>query len=387
MFSLTRNAIFPILVSLYPLTLIISNITAFKFNFILAIILLILSINTELRTFKFAAIIAFALSFIFVKFGIYGDYSIKEMIVLLFGPLLFNRFVFDFDNLSTHERNVLFYTVSMIGFIVSFFIILQFFDIIPMTLGQMEFLNIVGMNVFGEYDLSFRPSAYFYHPYDTSLAIVPILAFSVIWISRRLSFHSLLLFSVVVMAVYSLQLKVLYGFVLFIFLFSFFLRNFKIKKIYFFCLALLLTILVLYFSVGDYSREEVSYSAGRLIIWKFNFEEFFGDFTILKSLFGLSENPLESNMSWSNDEFFSMHNLYMFLIINTGFLFTVIFIYLKQSTLNKSSLVDFCIAIMMFTFAFTGDLMVFTSYWICISCLYVISSRFGLNVVEKKSFN
>lgn len=387
MFSLTRNAIFPILVSLYPLTLIISNITAFKFNFILAIILLILSINTELRTFKFAAIIAFALSFIFVKFGIYGDYSIKEMIVLLFGPLLFNRFVSDFDNLNTHERNVLFYTVSMIGFIVSFFIILQFFDIIPMTLGQMEFLNIVGMNVFGEYDLSFRPSAYFYHPYDTSLAIVPILAFSVIWISRRLSFHSLLLFSVVVMAVYSLQLKVLYGFVLFIFLFSFFLRNFKIKKIYFFCLALLLTILVLYFSVGDYSREEVSYSAGRLIIWKFNFEEFFGDFTILKSLFGLSENPLESNMSWSNDEFFSMHNLYMFLIINTGFLFTVIFIYLKQSTLNKSSLVDFCIAIMMFTFAFTGDLMVFTSYWICISCLYVISSRFGLNVVEKKSFN
>ena len=46
--------------------------------------------------------------------------------------------------------------ISMIGFIVSFFIILQFFDIIPMTLGQMvSFIAIVGMNDLWEYDLSF----------------------------------------------------------------------------------------------------------------------------------------------------------------------------------------------------------------------------------------
>lgn len=381
---MTKNMLFLMAVVFYPITLIISNIASFKLNYIAALVIIISAFKDSISDKKTFLIIILCFIFLFLKFSIYGDFSVKEIIVLLFGPLVFNKFTNDFDRLDCSQRKTIVNLVKYTGVLFCLLVIFQFYNYIPMTLGSMDFLNIVGMSVFGDYDFSYRPSAYFYHPYDTSLAIIPFLAFAIVFFIQNKCVSSMAFLTISLIAVYCLQLKVLYGFSLCLFLFFFFLKSIQLRKIYFFSLGVFLTLLVFYFAVGEYSREEVSYSAGRLIIWKYNFEEYFDSITVGKIIFGLSANPLENNVLWSNDEFFTTHNLYLFLVVNTGLIFTPVFVYLKAMTINKSFLVDFCIIMLMMTFAFTGDLMIFTSYWICISCIYAVSHQFNLNMNQQK---
>lgn len=362
--------------------LVVSNITGVKINYFATLVLALYSVSFALKDLKLMIIIFFAIMIIGGKYVFFGEFSIKEMFVILVGPLIFNRFISDYQSISLHYKNNVFNVIVIIGFFIVSTVILQYHSVIPMSLGEMNFLNVVGVTVFGEVNESFRPSAYFYHPYDTALSIIPILSFSLLIFFDKKKITSLMLLIITCYAVYCLQLKIMYVFAFLLFFYVVYFYRFTIDKKVFLFLFLILTCQVIYVGAQDYSQEEIAFSAGRLVMWRLYIEDFFYDMSFSRIMFGLEQNPLERSVLWTGDEFFSAHNLYLFILVNTGFLFFFLFMFLKQTNLNKNRLVDFCIFVMMITFAYTGDLMVYTSYWVCISCLYVIS-----DLSSKKDFS
>lgn len=367
---LTANTILPFIVSFYPLILVISNILDVKLNYPFACILILISIRESFFSNKTKIIISICFLLVFLKYSFYGLYSIKEMVVLLFGPLIFLSFVRAFNNMTERSKAFIYNNIIATAVLVSVIVIGQYLGFLPMTLGRMEFLNVVGMDIWGEYSYDFRPSSYFYHPYDTALAMLPLLAF--IGATKKIGKDLLLAASLIVTASLALQLKVFFGFSIFFLLISYFL-NVKIPKFVFTLLFFIMCFQVVYLGMSVFEQEDIAYTAGRLLIWKVNLDSFIHDGLFSNLILGLKENPLSYNTLWQTDEFFMTHNIFLFLIVNCGILFFALFLYLNNLCVNIDKNVDKAVLILLITLGTTGDLMVFSQYWVVLCSIYCIS--------------
>ena len=355
-----------------------ANILGLKVNLIFAGGLLLLSVLHFIRYRLNVVLFSVFILLIVIKVASLGFFGLKELLVVMFGPLIFAYFTDFFDKLGTRNKYRIFKLTIVISASVCLIVVLQDSGILPHKIGAMTFVNATGYDISGEFSGKIRPSAYLYHPYDTALAMVPFLSFLMLhWLTNKARFFLFVLF--VLFAVYSLGLKVLYIYVFFCLLFLFFRMNEQVgKKAVYACIAFWVFVVVSII-LGKYLNEYIGFSAGRFFIWDIMLDFYLQDVSAMTLLFGYNQDILSNHPFWDSDETYTTHNQYLYLVIHLGWLFTIAFIYLLSKVLDKGKMISFFILLLFCSFALTGDLFVFLTCWVCLCQLYVIGWKISLD--------
>lgn len=370
-----RWIIITAILSYFPL-LIAANVLQLKVNYIVAGTAIFLSLYYFVKRRRNFILLTLMFFLICIKVLLLGGFGVKSLVIVICGPLLFECFSNSFNGLNNKDKNFIFKSIMLIGGFISLVIALQRFGVFPHQIGAMRFLSVVGYDITGEYVGGVRPTAFFYHPYDTALSILPVLTF--LMLSYCFNRYVYILGCAVSLFVtYSLGLKVLYLYVFLVFV-VFHLRLHRYAgPVVVYIVYFLLMAGTLILSSNDYVSEIVGYTAGRLYIWNIMVEHFLYEFSFIDFLFGYNQDILSISFRWEGDESYTPHNQYLYSLLYLGFVFTAIFLYLLWRVVCISKFLSILVIVMCVTFAVTGDLFIFFAFWVCLAQLHVIVWKVG----------
>lgn len=352
-------------------SMVISNIAGLKINYILALCLISLTFTSlALKQFKIEWLYFFLLSMLFIllKTILIGTYNLKPVLISIIGfPIVF-RFIELYKRLPLQIKRIAFLATISISIIFCIILVLQFLNILPNKLGNISFVNTAGVSITGEYSSEERPSAYFYHPYDAALAIMPLIVF--LRYSKTPYLVSLFLATLIT---FILGLKVLIIFTILFFLIN---TKFieKIKPIWILVFFIILGTSLISILNLSFSSQIISITAGRLFIWDLMLEEYQSNATLLNYIFGYNRDLLASSPGWLKEDTYTPHNQFLFSVFYAGGALFIVFLFLFLRLINFEKKLIPVIALMVPTFAMTGDLMVFMGFWVCMTHVYIIVS-------------
>lgn len=368
--ELDLNTLLVILVILYFPSMMISNMIALKINYIVAMIAFSIAFYFACKNKKNLLILCSLLIMIFIKVMTLGFYGLRPLMITVLGSILVISFTESFEKIGVDKKERCIKFIIGFSFSVCLIIIFQKLNILPVSIGKMKFLNTAGYNIFGEYESSYRVSSYFYHPYDTALAILPLLV-----VLLRNPWHK----AIIPVFLISIVLLMLGLKILIVFSLAFMLLNQRMANFsgvgHVFALIFLLTALVMIIPFADLSSESISFSAGRLLIWKIMIIEWFEKSTLMNILMGLNFDILSRSLMWAPDESYTPHNQFLYNVVYLGVIFCFYFWYLFYKVLLISSNLNVFIILMMLTFCNTGDLFSFLGFWVSLSLVYATLSK------------
>jgi len=361
----------------YMPVMMLSNIVGVKINYFLAFLIAVMAVEKAFLRKSTSILFMFIVFVLVLKvFGV-GWYGVKPVIICLFGSLVVYRFVECFKALSAQSKifvNKIIMTCSLAVFLV---LVMQYFGLIPNKVGAMNFVNTAGIDIFGEYSDRERPSAYFYHPYDTALSIMPL----IVWLYYRGVGFSGYFFglSASLVIAFVLGLKV---FVLFCFL-LFFLKKIEGRVGAFFVVLFYVFLMFSFYFVSlfDYTDQAVSISAGRLYIWGLMTDVYLSGLGWFDFILGSGKDLLFGSYYWDYEDTYTPHNLYLFSFYYMGFVLVVAFLIMLYKLLDYERSIVYVFFILMISLAVTGDLMVFLAFWVFICQAYAV---IFFNRVERK---
>ena len=347
--------------------MLISNVIGIKLNYLIAMLIVPASVYSFSDKKKNITLLFVITILVVIKIFIYGTYGLKPFLIALLGPLIVYKFITCINNSTFKHIELYLKIILSTGCFVVFIIVMQKLSIIPNSVGEMSFVNTAGMGLLGELDTGERPNGFFYHPYDTALCLVPLISFSLFFKGYR----RYLGFLISCLIAVTLSLKILFAFVIVIFLIpNRFYDYFHSKLIV--VIFIFLIPLMLYLTQLNYSEFMNAMTAGRLFIWEIMISEFFSNISFGYIMLGYDADLLGNSLFWEGDETFTTHNQYLNSFMYMGVIFTSLMLLTFHSILQQSKLLNFIIVMSMFTFALTGDLFIFLSFWIAISQVYVI---------------
>jgi len=358
----------------------ISNIIAIKINYVFALLIISISLLAFLRKKIHAFALALVFIVILIKSLVYGLYGIKPVLVALMGSLTAIHFIKVFNDCSDGDKKLFLQVTLFNGLLVALIVVGQALGILPSAIGAISFVNTAGFNILGEYSSGERPSGYFYHPYDTALALIPIIVaakFLVGW-ARVIGIAGAGVVSIM------LGLKVLIVFTVLLFSTPLVLSKYTNKNnIITLYVGLMLGMLAV--TGVEFSESLISMTAGRLYIWEIMMGEYILNSSAGSVVFGYNADLLINSLFWDGDESYTTHNQYLYTIIYMGLTLFSLFVYIFSKLLVISKELNLIILLMFITFALSGDLIVFLGFWICLAQVYVMLSWYSAKDYSENS--
>ena len=364
-----KNNLFIYLVLFYFPSMMLSNIVAIKLNYVFALLIMSFSLLAFLRKKIHAVAMVIALILVLIKSLVYGVYGIKPLIIALMGSLTVIHFIKVFDDCSKDDKNHFLQITFFNGLLVALIVIGQTLGFLPSAIGAITFVNTAGFNLLGEYSSGARPSGYFYHPYDTALALIPIIAAAKLitgW-GRVIGAVGAVVISIM------LGLKILMIFTVLLLIIPLVLSKYANKNnVIILYVGLMFGMLIV--TGTRFSEFLISMSAGRLYIWEIMMEQYIHNSSAGSVMLGYNEDLLINSLFWDGDESYTTHNQYLYTIIYMGLTLFTLFIYIFSKLLVINKELNLIILLMFITFALSGDLVVFLGFWVCLSQVYVMLS-------------
>lgn len=381
-FANAQKNIFILLIILYTPILAISNIVGVKINYLIAGFIITASLIHCIKKRRvFIIILCYAILFI-LRFIILGNYGLKENIIFICGPLIFITFFDYYENTSVPIKKVFLKITIILSILLIIIIIGQFSNIIPNMTGKMALMNKAGYNIIGDFVQIERPSAFLYHSYDTALGLIPIITFLFYKICNK----KILLFITYICSLllaYIINLKILFIYLSILFILTLLSKNKILNYKFLILTSLLMFAVTISFSFINFDQEIIGYSSGRLYIWNLMLNHFINDINFIFIFLGYNIDILSNNLYWRLDESYSTHNQYLNIIIYSGISFFAIFIHNFFLIFKKTKILNNFIFAMIISFAFTGDLFLFTSFWTCLCLTYLLISNSNNTLINK----
>lgn len=240
--------------------------------------------------------------------------------------------------------------------------LLQFFEVIPITLWNLEFSNAASISFIEDGFFYARPNGFFYHPYDLCLYLMGFLSLltksgrgllaSVLYISLS---AIILLKAWVVTCLYIINRTLIEK-----------VNSKPLKRVLNLTLMLFgaMLLLLIYQKYGD-----VIFT-GRLELWLI-YIDIYQSYSIMDYLFGPNSHPLEGSYLWGKEYIPGAHNQILSFFVFWGWIATLYFIswsrrlIVKHGRFVRHELWIF--AVVFFTLGLTGEVVSSPLIWIALA--------------------
>ena len=322
-------------------------------------------------------------SLLTIKYLFTGDFQFRFIGVALVGWLVLVGVISSVAMLS----DTVFMRRVRVLLWVEFFIVgavttLQFFNVLPITIGNLTFSNSV-VSGFSEDMLGFsRPNGYFYHPYDLAIFLSPF----IYWFCVNKRNGGLLGSAVLVYFIYLKSLILWFALAML----SRLLPRSVISKSW---LVVGLTMLTAIFVTGlSIAYADKDFTAGRIYLWSLYIQDYLTG-GVASVMFGLPRDEISVSRILNSDALFLPHNQVLFFALFGGGALVLLYSYLFNFTLKALDYVmhghytKIYLVVCFITLGVTGDLSIMFPFWVaaCVATIIFSGMHSASNAAGMKS--